>query len=1084
MKRTFLLLAAIAVLLILPLCSAINNPAAEFCINEGNSYGIKYDTGGNQYGVCISGDKEEDAWKLYGQSNKFNNQLNIKRSPSTDKKDNELIKETSLDKLKITGSDKAETLPYTESYPSNFDWRNYNSKNWLTPIKDQGGCGSCWAFSAVGITESKVDIGLNDSNYNIDLSEQDLVSCSGAGDCGGGAYSTALSYMKNNGIVRESCFGYTATNNVCSNKCTNWDNELVKVNYANINGDANSIKEAIANHGPITAYMVVCYNFDGVGIDNHGGDVYWDYSCWNSDHTSLNWHAIDVVGYDDSGQYWIGRNSWGSTWGNQGGYFKIVYQDTVYDYSSWFYNVFYTSGGDDRIFFLDDSYVVSSTDIDNDGIDDSRDNCPTIFNPNQEDTDNSSLENCNLITGKCGNICDSDDDNDGILDINDNCPIQAGPICNNGCPDTTAPVITISSPLAIRYFNPQILIALIANDNILGISSNMQSKEELIKNKLEQLKGKELSSTSSSVGISGCLQSVWMNNGTSNIMINSPYYQYYNFSIGQNNIIFYANDTSGNTGVNNVSFVINTSRQQIQCQENNFIVHNCSLVNSVSSIDGIALNPTLYKKVNYTIQINWTGWHFWDENYWTFFLNDSLVPIKTCTSYENDYNIGNLYTMNCIFSIPENISLGNYTLKLTANDFLGYCTPEENGTDAQYSFPIAFDCFDNWIINDTWSNCDINDTQYKNYYDINDCHKNVTPTSLNQSCDYCTPNWKANSVCKPDDSLTVWYNDSNVCFSKTGLSSDLQGKPDNQTSSFSCDFDKDGFIGDLTNVNSLINLSLGNLNGTIIFKEENRTLFEFNSSNVTINFANLFIEKQPTNNSFAYLIINGLDLTSQNKTKIAYINKILNGTGICIKDAEITSITEVSASCTGSNEFWLRCPGINGAYSCNLTENNTVYQISGLKHSGVKEQPTFCGDGTCNGAETCSSCSSDCGTCPVPPSGGGGGGGGGSGGSGGGSGGRYVLPATPNTTQSIKSDTNQTNKTTNESETDKGGAPITGGVIGIIKGKGGYFVVGFIVIIVLAVIIIFNRSKIKSIMKKIKFKSKKIAKKKRKKKKI
>ncbi len=66
-----------------------------------------------------------------------------------------------------------------------WDWRNRHGKNWISPVKNQSSCGSCWAFAATGATEAQVNLYFN-RLLNLDLSEQDVLSCSGAGTCGGG----------------------------------------------------------------------------------------------------------------------------------------------------------------------------------------------------------------------------------------------------------------------------------------------------------------------------------------------------------------------------------------------------------------------------------------------------------------------------------------------------------------------------------------------------------------------------------------------------------------------------------------------------------------------------------------------------------------------------------------------------------------------------------------------------------------------------------------------------------------------------------------------------------------------------------
>ena len=105
-------------------------------------------------------------------------------------------------------------------YVNEFDWRNRHGQNWVTPVKNQGGCGSCWAFAAAGATELLVNLYYN-RHLDFDLSEQQLLSCSGAGTCLGGWPNSALNYIRNSGITNEECFPYSALDLPCSQNCMN-----------------------------------------------------------------------------------------------------------------------------------------------------------------------------------------------------------------------------------------------------------------------------------------------------------------------------------------------------------------------------------------------------------------------------------------------------------------------------------------------------------------------------------------------------------------------------------------------------------------------------------------------------------------------------------------------------------------------------------------------------------------------------------------------------------------------------------------------------------------------------------------------
>ncbi len=211
----------------------------------------------------------------------------------------------------------------------------------------------------------------------------------------------------------------------------------------------------------------------------------------------------------------------------------------------------------------------------------------------------------------------------------------------------------------------------------------------------------------------------------------------------------------------------------------------------------------------------------------------------------------------------------------------------------------------------------------------------------------------------------------------------------------------DYLLGDSTNINStnvnisiLINSSdnltkIFNSTFTLNITENNLTIVEFNwtfnSSNI-LNLYNLTIIKQPENASNGSIIVNGLTLL-RNQTKKIYVDRISQIDYICIKDAEINSIDNISTGCNQDNEFFIECNGIvtSGGYSCNLTDNSTRYRVTGLNHSAIIEQcQDNDGDGYGIGCTLGNDCNdndasknTDCSTPSSPSSSGGGGGGGG-----------------------------------------------------------------------------------------------------------
>ena len=217
-------------------------------------------------------------------------------------------------------SERLLTLTSSESLPARLDWRN-NSGNWMTPVRNQGGCGSCWDFSAIAQVEAWRQIYANTPNSGIDLSEQFVLSCGNAGSCEGGLVERALSFIQENGVPPEKCFPYQANDKLpCSDACADRQSQAVTIpgwGYVTLNEILiDHIKEAVYRH-PVSASYTVFQDFQ-----LYGGGVYEH--VWGD---AVGGHAVLIVGWDDEGQYWICKNSWGANWG-ENGYFRIKWGDS------------------------------------------------------------------------------------------------------------------------------------------------------------------------------------------------------------------------------------------------------------------------------------------------------------------------------------------------------------------------------------------------------------------------------------------------------------------------------------------------------------------------------------------------------------------------------------------------------------------------------------------------------------------------------------------------------------------------------------------------------------------------------------
>jgi|EP00927_Polykrikos_kofoidii_P011672 cathepsin L len=198
--------------------------------------------------------------------------------------------------------------------PKEVDWRN---KGVVTPPKNQGGCGSCWAFSATETLESHLAIATG--NPPPVLSPQQIVSCApnpqhcgGTGGCQGSTQPLAFNYTRGIGITTEESYSYEGVTGTCDTRKI--DPVAINDGFVKLKvNDYTALLTAVATKGPIAISVAA----GGLEWQLYGGGVLT--SCG-----FVQDHAVQLVGYgvDGNKEFWLVRNSWGSGWGERG-YIRI-----------------------------------------------------------------------------------------------------------------------------------------------------------------------------------------------------------------------------------------------------------------------------------------------------------------------------------------------------------------------------------------------------------------------------------------------------------------------------------------------------------------------------------------------------------------------------------------------------------------------------------------------------------------------------------------------------------------------------------------------------------------------------------------
>ncbi|CAG9855680.1 unnamed protein product [Phyllotreta striolata] len=189
-----------------------------------------------------------------------------------------------------------------------WDWRDAGA---VTAPQDQGQCGSCWVFCAVGLLESYY---FRATNELLDFSEQYVIDCISNSSCAGGTPISALQFAKDNGVILESEYPYNAKQNECPIARLS----PLRIRFENahvIFGNDEELKDEIKKTGPlgVCLYASSKWMFYKSGVWYH-----------NECSSEVN-HCVLLVGYgtENGNDYWIFKNSWGQFWGDDG-YIKFA----------------------------------------------------------------------------------------------------------------------------------------------------------------------------------------------------------------------------------------------------------------------------------------------------------------------------------------------------------------------------------------------------------------------------------------------------------------------------------------------------------------------------------------------------------------------------------------------------------------------------------------------------------------------------------------------------------------------------------------------------------------------------------------
>jgi C1A family cysteine protease len=229
-----------------------------------------------------------------------------------------------LQAREATAAAQVQVAAAAAAYPATYDAR---TAGWVTPVVDQGGCGSCVAFGTTAAVEAAVRIANNNAGLAVSLSEAQVFYCYGkaaGATCASGWWPDGAFNGFKTGVVDSACFPYTAGDQSC-NLCSNSADRMTSIAGWSTTNSTTAMKTQISSKGPMTTCFTVYNDFFAYSSGVYSPDTASGVA---------GGHCVCVVGYSDPGKYWICKNSWGSGWG-ESGFFCIAYGVCGIDAEMW-----------------------------------------------------------------------------------------------------------------------------------------------------------------------------------------------------------------------------------------------------------------------------------------------------------------------------------------------------------------------------------------------------------------------------------------------------------------------------------------------------------------------------------------------------------------------------------------------------------------------------------------------------------------------------------------------------------------------------------------------------------------------------